>query len=482
MPKQSLKDKTAKGLFWGGLSNGLQQLLNLLFGIVLANLLTQEDYGMVGMIAIFSAIAATLQEGGFIAALTNKKNASHKDYNAVFWFSTLCGSTVYVLLFFASPLIADFYKEPQLVSLARLSFVGFLISSLNVAPRAYLFKHLKVKENAIISFVSLIASGTVGIILAFNGCAYWGIVWQNIVFVSMVTLLSFYLAHWRPTLSINLHPIREMIGFSSKIIITNLFNVINQNLFPVILGKCYTHRDVGNFTQANKWNSMGYLTIAGMINGVAQPVLNNVSDDTARQLAVFRKLLRFTAFVAFPAMLGLSLVSRELILITITEKWIESAEILRLLCVWGAFVPIGTLFINLLLSRGHSSIYMWGTIGLCLMQILSAYVLHSYGWEYMLYAFVGIHILWLLVWWWFVKGEIGLTLWQCLKDVVPYLLLALACCWTAYTLTKSIENIYLLFVAKVVVTTVLYILCLWGAGSVIFRESMDFLLKRKRYE
>ena len=154
MTEQSLKDKTAKGLFWGGVSNGIQQLLNLLFGIFLARLLTPADYGMVGMLTIFSALASILQEGGFISALTNRKKTEHKDYNAVFWFSLLMGITLYTLLYISAPLIADFYAQPELTNLARLSFLGFLISSTTVAPRAFLFKHLKTKENAIISFLS----------------------------------------------------------------------------------------------------------------------------------------------------------------------------------------------------------------------------------------------------------------------------------------------------------------------------------------
>ena len=231
MSESSLKEKTAKGLFWGGFSNGIQQLLNLSFGIVLARLLDNSDYGMVGMLTIFSAIAAALQEGGFISALTNRKETCHKDYNAVFWFSTFCGITLYILLFLAAPLIADFYKTPELVPLSRLSFLSFVISSMSIAPRAYLFKNLKIKETTIISITSLIVSGIVGIVLAANGFAYWGIALQSIAFVTVVTILNFYFSHWRPSFRFDFTPIREMIGFSSKIIITNIFTIINNNLF-----------------------------------------------------------------------------------------------------------------------------------------------------------------------------------------------------------------------------------------------------------
>ena len=149
--EQSLRQKTAKGLFWGGLSNSLQQLLGLLFGIVLARLLSRSDYGMIGMLTIFSTIANILQESGFISALVNRKNASDKDYNAVFWFSVSCSAILYILLNLSAPLIAEFYRTPELVPLSRLTFLSFFIASLGIAPRAILFRNLKVKENTIIS-------------------------------------------------------------------------------------------------------------------------------------------------------------------------------------------------------------------------------------------------------------------------------------------------------------------------------------------
>lgn len=480
MGESSLKEKTAKGLFWGGFSNGIQQLLNLGFGIVLGRLLDASDYGMIGMLTIFSSIASALQEGGFISALTNKRDASHKDYNAVFWFSTLCSITIYTLLFFAAPLIADFYQVPELIPLARFSFLAFVISSMNIAPRAYLFKNLKIKETTIISISSLAVSGIVGITLAANGFAYWGIATQSIAFVTSMTILTFYFSRWRPHLQFDFRPLREMIGFSSKLIVTSIFNIINNNLFSVLLGKFYSEREVGNFTQANKWNTMGHILITGMINGIAQPVLISVADDKARQLAVFRKLLRFTAFISFPAMFGLSLISKEFIIITLTEKWLPSAYILQILCIWGAFIPVMNLFANLIISKGHSSIYMWNTISLSVLQLIAVCTVYPYGLEWMLRIFVFINVIWLFVWFVFVNREIGLTLRDMLKDISPYLLLSATLALSAYYITCSIENIYLSIIAKIIIVASSYILVLWILKSTILRESIEFFIKKKR--
>ena len=136
MAEETLKDKTAKGLFWGGISNGIQQLLNVLFGLILARILDANDYGMVGMLAIFTAIASTIQESGFTSALTNQKEIRHEDYNAVFWFSVLTGISFYIILFFCAPLIANFYDKPELVNLSRVVFLGFLVGGFGIASNA----------------------------------------------------------------------------------------------------------------------------------------------------------------------------------------------------------------------------------------------------------------------------------------------------------------------------------------------------------
>ena len=479
MTEQSLKDKTAKGLFWGGVSNGVQQLLNLLFGIFLARLLTPADYGMVGMLTVFSALASILQEGGFISALTNRKKTEHKDYNAVFWFSLLMGTSLYTLLYICAPLIADFYQQPQLTSLARLSFLSFLISSTNVAPRAFLFKQLRTKENAIISFCSLTISGIIGIVLAYKGFAYWGIAIQTIAFTTGTTILSYYFSGWKPSLHIDFTPIKEMIGYSSKLIVTHTFQIINNNLFSILLGKFYNEKEVGYFNQANKWSTMGYTTINGMLTSVVQPVLSTLSDDKERQLNALRKMLRFTAFVSFPAMFGLSFTSQELIVLAVTDKWLPSANIMQILCIGGAFIPFSGLFSQLMLSRGHSSIYMWNTIALSLSQLFGAYLLYPYGIIPMLYAFISINMGWTFVWLHFIQKEIKLSLPNFLKDISPYLLLSIACIFACSFITEPIENVGLRLIGKISIVGLFYIAILWKANSTILQESIHFIFKKK---
>lgn len=479
MTEQSLKEKTAKGLFWGGLSNGLQQLLNLFFGIFLARLLTQEDYGMVGVLSIFSLIASTLQESGFISALANRKEIKHEDYNAVFWFSSLAGLSMYLILFACAPLIAHFFHTPELTSLARYSFLGFLISSTGVAHSAYLFRTLQVKQRAMASVIGLLLSGTIGITLAYLGFSYWGIATQSLVYIATTTSCYWYFSSWRPSFKLDFSPLKQMFSFSSKILITNTFHHIHNNIFSLILGKFYAISDVGNYNQANKWNYMGHSFVNGMVSNVAQPVLAQVADDKERQLRVFRRMMRFTCFVSFPAMFGLSFVAPELITIAITDKWIASAQILQILSIGGAFIPIINLCINLLISKGKSNIYMWNTIILVFIQAIIAILLYPKGIYTLVYIYVTINIAWLLVWNYFVNKEIGYRTTDLLKDILPYLFITLGTMAVTSFATSNCTHIYMRFIAKIGMASSVYVLIMWLSGSVTFKESLNYILRKK---
>ena len=240
MAEKNLKEKTAKGLLLGGFSNGVQDNFStFLFGIVLARLLTPSDYGMVGMLAIFSAIAGTLQESGFMAALTNKKDITPADYNAVFWFNILVSVTAYIILFFCAPYIAAYYRQPELTALARYLFLGFVLASTSIAQSTYLFKNLMVKQKAISQIPALLLSGTVGIIMAYNGMAYWGIATQTLVYISTISICFWYFSPWRPSWHVDLRPLKGMFGFSSKVLLTNIFTQINNNVFSAIIGRYF---------------------------------------------------------------------------------------------------------------------------------------------------------------------------------------------------------------------------------------------------
>ena len=481
MAVESLKEKTATGLFWSGINNGVQQLLGLAFGILLARLLSPGDYGMVGMLSIFTAMAALLQDSGFTIALINKKKITDNDYNAVFWFSLSMGCLLYVILFFSAPLIARFFHNEELIPISRVLFLWFLIGSTATVHNAFLIRNLKIKEKAKAEITALLVSSSVGVTLAWMGFAYWSIIIQTVIHGSVGTLMRWRYSTWRPSLTIDFSPLKEMFPFSVKLLITGIFTTINGNLFNILLGRLHTKREVGYFSQGSKWIMMGYSFVWNMVNNVSQPVLASVSEDAQRQSIVFRKMIRFVAFVAFPSILGLGFVSRELIVIAVSDKWLPSVEIMQIYCIWGAIMPICNLYSNLIISRGKSELYMYSTIALGLLQLLVVFLTLQYGLQMMLLAYVSLNVAWLFVWHHLVARLLPISLWVMLThDLLPFLGVTLIALGGAYLATQSIENIYLLFVGKIGITAAIYLFIMRITKAVVLKEVIDFLSKRMR--
>ena len=400
---------------------------------------------------------------------------------------------MYVILWFSAPLIATFFREPELLWLSRYAFTGFFIASFSITPRAILYKQLRVKEQAIIGIVSLLISGIVGVTMAFCGASYWSIVTQNIVFVTIVSIMSWWFSGFRPSRKANIQPIKEMFGFSFKLLITNVFNCINNSIFSVVFGKFFTRHEVGQYTQADKWNKMGSSMITGMVQQVAQPMFVQVADDLERQRRAFRKMLRFTSLLAFPAMFGLAMVAPEFVTVTVGEKWLPSAGLMRMLCIAGAFMPIAALYQHLLISRGRSNIYMWNILaqGILVLGLLCsikyfdwAFKFNLFGNEFilsdvrlMVCIYVIVYLCWMFLWQLFLYREIRLSFGAALLDILPFATIATISMVATYFITINITNIYLLLASRIIIGATIYLALVWLTGAKILRECMGYIKK-----
>ena len=476
---RNLKEKTAQGLFWGFLSSGGMQLLNLIIGIFLARLLSPGEYGIVGMLAIFTLLANNLQESGFGVALVNIKDIKHNDYNAVFWFNTAMSLLLYLVLFLCAPLIAAFFHQPCLESLSRYVFLAIIFAAVGISPNAMLVRSLKMKEKAITSLSALVVSGTVGVTMAFIGFSYWSLATQQILYNVVICIGRFYFTRWCPTFKVDFTPVKQMFSFSYKVLITAVLTTINNNVLTVIFGRLFPAQAVGNFTQANKWNTMANQLVTNTVAQVAQPVLTRVTDDNERQRRVFGKLLRFTAFLAFPAMFGLALVAPQVILIAIGDKWVNSIPLLQVLCISGAFIPLYTVYQNLFLSQGKSGTYMWLTIAQIAIMLVAVLACHKLGIMAMVIAFACINILWLLAWQLFTSRLIGYRFMTMLRDLLPFMLIALVVMAVTYLVTRFIGNMYFLLMARVVLAAALYVITMKLLHARILEECIEFIRSKK---
>ena len=433
---ETLKEKTAKGLLWGGLNSTVQQLLGIVFGIILARQLNQSDFGMIAMISIFSLIGNDLQNSGFKTALANLREPTDRDYNSVFWFNILMGGSIYLVLFLCAPLIARFYHVPELTALARYAFLGIVFASFGTAQSAWLFKKLRAKQQAKAGMVAVLLSSSVAVVMAYMGFAYWALATQTNLYILTCTLLYWHYSPWRPTMqcpsdcsnaasqrskfnvqgpsdgsnaasqrskfkvqssktgaqrtipsTLNsklstlqdvLRPALKMFRFSVKLLISQVLTDVNNNILNILIGRFYGRHDTGNYNQAFQWSTKGSNIIQNMVQQVAQPVLVSVDNERERQLRILRKMMRFAAFLSFPLLFGLSLVSHEFIVTLLGEKWAESAAYLRLLAIASAFLPLSTLLANVVITKGRSNIFMYVNLTLACLQTLTMLAIYHF--------------------------------------------------------------------------------------------------------
>lgn len=481
MPVESLKEKTAKGLFWGGLNNAMMQLIGLAFGIILGRLLSPSDYGMMAMISVFSLIATTLQNSGFTVGLANLDHPKDEDYNSVFFFNIIVGISIYIILFFCAPLIAGYYHEPRLIALCRYAFLGFVFSSFATAQNAWLFKNLKAKQQAKTGIAATLISSTVGVICAFNGLAYWSLATQTNVYILCIALLAWHYSPWRPDFRhISFAPVCRMFPFSVKVMANNIVNHINNNILNILLGHYFTAHDTGNYNQAYQWNSKVWYTLQSMVNQVAQPVLVSLREEKERQIRVLRKLIRFASFLSFPAMLGFGLVAKEFIVLAIGEKWLTSAGYIQILCLSGAVMPIYNILTNMIMSKGRSGTMLTSTIVFAVAQLACMILLWPYGIVTMIVAFTLLNIGWIFVWHGIVWRLTGYHLGMFLKDTLPFALAAFATMALTHYATLPIHNLWLLLLARIGMAAVLYYAVMRMAHVKMLFECQNFILGRLR--
>lgn len=480
MSDSTLKQKTAKGLLWGGIGSGGMQLLNLVFGIILSRILSPGDYGVVGALTIFSAVATIFSESGFTLAIVNRKTVTDIDYSSVFWFNLAVGAFFYIALFFLAEPIAQFYRMPDMVPLARFLFLSFFIGALGTAPSGNLLRNLKIKQRTQCLLAAVAVSGIAGVGFALAGYGYWGIAVQTVIYSLTYNVLLWRVARWRPSMTFSMASIRSMLPFSVKQMVVALFTHFNNHFFAVLLGRFYGMIKTGYYTQGNKWTTMGSSILSSMIYSVGQPVMRQTTDDPERLRRVFRKMLAFVAFFSFPAMFGLCIISREFIVIAVTDKWLPAVAVMQILCIGSAFLPITTLYGNLFNSINRPGIYMWNTIAVGSIQTALAIVTYRFGLNTMLTAYIITNIAWLLVWQYFAWRTIGLRLRDVLADTLPYMTIAAAVMAIACLAASPVSsNTLLSLLIKITVAAGLYLLTMKISGSAILNETIAYLRKKK---
>jgi len=353
-----LKQKTVSGLTWSFVDNISTHGITFIVGIILARLLTPEEFGLIGMITIFIALSTSFINSGFSAALIRKNDCTDKDYSTVFYFNLLVGVLFYWILFFSSPAISRFFNEPKLIRLVQVLAVVLIIDSLTIIQRTILTKRINFKLQTKVSVIASIISGLIGIIMAFRGFGVWSLVARQISRQAINSFLLWFWNRWKPLLVFSVSSFKELFSFGSRLLVSGLIDTIYRNIYYLVIGKYFSAAELGFYTRADSFKRLPSQNLNAIIGRVSYPVLSSIQDDIPRLKKNYQKLIRTTILITFVLMMGMAAVAKPMILALIGEKWLPSVVYLQMLCFVGMFYPLHALNLNMLQVQGRSDLFL----------------------------------------------------------------------------------------------------------------------------
>lgn len=349
----SLKQKTARSLKWNIIDRVGTQVLYGITGIVLARELSEYDFGLIGALLIFQAFAALFVDSGFAYALIQRERPTKLDYSTILWFNLGVATLVYCILFLAAPLIPHFFQDDQqLIPLARVQFLVLILNASAIVQTNRLVKAMEVRMVAVSNSVGLASGGIVGIYMALNGYGAWALVWQTLTIAAIKSGVLWFSTRWRPLLQFSIASLRSYFGIGSRMMLTYFFNSLFLNIYGFFIGNRGGLVNLGYYTQADKWSKMGVSSLTQVLTSTFLPALSAVQSDLERYRRILLSTHSFTAYLLFPAMLGLAALALPIFHTLFGAKWDPSVILFQIMLLRGIFVVLQSLYSNYLLALG----------------------------------------------------------------------------------------------------------------------------------
>lgn len=434
MQQESLKNRTVKGVGWSAADALLGQGVMFLVGLILARLLSPEEYGLIGICLIFTTVLNGIVESGFSNALIRKKTVSDEDYNTMFLTNLAISIVLYLLLFATAPFVADFFHRQELTALVRVTGLVLFCNALSITQVTILTKRIDFKTKTKASLFSAVISGVVGIAMAFGGFGVWALVAQQLARQFFYTAGLWMLNHWYPKFSFSKDSFCYMWGFGWKLLVSGILNNVWNQLYQVVIGKCYAPATLGQYTRSQEYASIFSSNITSIVQRVSYPVLAEIQDDKARMVEGYRKVIKMTMFVTAVCMISLGAVSEPLIYCLIGEKWHEAATYLPLICISMSLYPLHAINLNMLQVQGRSDIFLYLEIIKKVIAVVPISIGIFVGIYWMLVASIFTGIVSYFLNSYYTGKSLGYSSWKQLRDVAPSYGIAFAIAVVVYFL------------------------------------------------
>ena len=476
----NLKQKTINGVSWSFVEQILSRGVNFIIGIILARLLSPSDYGLVGMLGIFIAISQLFIDGGLTSALVRTKEPSEKDFSTVYIINLTLSVVFYAVLFLSAPLVAGFYEQPLLKPLMRVVALMLIIGSLSSVQSTLLTIRVDFRTKSIISVITAIVSGTVGIICAYRGMGVWALVAQTLSSTLVACLLTLIFVRWFPKLVFSKESFKRLFSYSSKLLAASCISVIYDNLYPLVIGKRFTVADVGLYSRAGQFPSMTNDTVVRTLNRVAFPILSKVQDDDERLLRVYEKYIQLTCFAVFPILMGLCGCAKPLVSFLLTDKWLDCVPLMQILCFSKLLNGVTIINLNLLYVKGRSDLVLRlevikKSIAFAILFISMLFDMKAMCYGLVLYSIIATYLNT-----YYTDKLLGYTFWQQIKSILPYLLISLIVLGEALLSSALIHNQIISLLVSFFLGGLTYFAIAGICGLYAFREVRDLIQSKLR--
>lgn len=421
----TIKQKTINNMAWSVTERVSLQVIHMVISIVLARLLEPSQFGLIGMLAIFTSIAQSILDSGFGSALIQKKDATKTDASSIFYFNLFIGIILFGILFISAPYIANFFNQPILTSLTRVLSLTLIINAFSLVQLSLLRKNLDFKKHFIVSIIAVLFSGLCGILAAFAGLGVWSLVVQSLTFSLAQAASLWFLNKWRPAFEFSYPSLKSMYSFGSRLLIAGIIETIFKNVYQTFIGKTYSATDLGYYTRAQTMETAVSVAGSMALGQVIFSAFSPYQDDNNTLKQVHSKTIRMSMFVILPVMIGLIVIARPLFVFLLTEKWAPSVPYFQLLSVIGILFPIVVQNYNLLRIKGHSDLHLRLEIFKYVMTTIAIALTYKHGILELIYGQIAVALISHFVVSYIAGRLVGYSLIDMFKDILPSAVTAL---------------------------------------------------------
>lgn len=467
-----MKGDAHKSLLWSGVQQFVTFGIQFAIGVVLARLLNPYDFGVVAMQGVFFAISNAFIDCGLEGALIQKKECTKADANSAFLFSVAISVALYVLLFLGAPVIAEFYHTPILCKVIRISALVLMINAAGIVPRALLQRQLRFKELAVATTSISLLSGFVALWLAYNGYAYWALVGQSLLAAALMNMAFFTYTRWWPVFRFSMDSFRQLIAFGLPMMFTSLVHAVYNNIYSLVIGRFYTSHQLGLYNRAENYSGYVSYNLSDMSMRALYPLLSRTQDDLGQLKVAALRILHASAFIAIPINVFLTVNAEDMIRAMLTEKWLEMAPLMQVLCISSLAYVVSNLHFNLFKAVGKTNILFFCELIKKILGITVLLVTFRYGLMIMVQGVLAYSVLNILVSTWFVYRFMGITLMEQVRQVHIVTLNAFIPAIACLCLAWLVDDLYL----RLALSFVSYFTVYGLLGLLVKDKAIDFLL------